>query len=155
MINGKTDSAAHVSFAQHLNNTGHNLAPHFLFQALVVAVYRSALVHSFQAAGLVVVLAFYALTAVLIYYLLLRIVHDRPVLGRAPVLFTIALAAILVEPLEWTGAYGIGWFWPTTYDNPTSTVSKPLSLIAFVLSAWCLTHRGKLGVWLSGMFADS
>jgi hypothetical protein len=153
MIIGQSDSAAHVSFAQHLNDTGHNLAPHFLFQALVVAVFHATPLRSFQVAGLVVVLVFYALTAVLIYFLLFKIVHDRSPLGRAPVLFTIALATILVEPLEWTGAYGIGWFWPTTYDNPTSTVSKPFSLIAFVFSAWCLSHRGKLGLWLSGIFA--
>lgn len=153
MLTGQSDSRAHVQFAQLLSEKHSIVAPDFLFQAFVVGVFRSGLVRSFEIAGWVVLLASYALTVLVIYILLHSVLAQRQQVGRTTVLFFITLAAVLLEPLVRPSAYGIGYFWPTTFDNPTSALTKPFSLISFMFTAWFLGKEGARGRWAWVLFA--
>jgi len=153
MIHGQSDSRWHVMFAQHLIETHSVSGPHVLYALLVAGVFRTGLVPSFEAAGLLVLLPFYALTAVAIYGLLFSVFQEQRKFVRVTIVSLAAAAAILVEPLSRSSQYNIGYFWPTTYDSPTSTLTKPLSLISFILTGWFLAHGRSRRNWIWGIFA--
>jgi hypothetical protein len=109
-LSGPSDYTAQVQYAELLYQNGQIVHPHFLYQAIVAALYSTGLIPTFRMAGLIAVLIFYALMAVLMYGLLFRAVHEDTRLGRAPVLFAVALAVLSAQPLVRTG-YQIGYFW--------------------------------------------
>jgi len=65
--------------------------------------------------------------AVLMYGLLFTAVHEDTRLGRAPVLFAVALAVLSAQPLVRTG-YQIGYFWSDTGETPNTILVKPLAV---------------------------
>jgi len=103
-LSGPSDYTAQVQYAELLYQKGQIVHPHFLYQAIVAALYSTGLIPTFRMAGLIAVLIFYALMAVLMYGLLFTAVHEDTRLGRAPVLFAVALAVLSAQP----------WFAPDT-----------------------------------------
>jgi hypothetical protein len=143
-LHAVTDTAAHLAFARQYVETGKMLPPHFLYQILVAGLVRARLLPSFELAGIVVLLLFYALTALMLYGLFYRSFHRHPWLGNAPVLFALAAATMLAQPVALYPRYQIGYFWPTHHDNPGSVLAKPFSIVVFGCAAWCLSRRKRL-----------
>lgn len=83
-LSGPSDYTAQVQYAELLYQKGQIVHPHFLYQAIVAALYSTGLMPTFRVAGLIAVLIFYALMAVLMYGLLFTAVHEDTRLGRAP-----------------------------------------------------------------------
>jgi hypothetical protein len=149
MLSGPSDYTAHVYFAEVLYQKGQIVHPHFLYQAIVAALYSTGLISTFRAAGLIGVLIFYALMALLMYGLLFTAVHEDARLRRAPVLFAVALAVLLAQPLVRTGWYEIGYLWTDCYESPTLVMIKPLAMATLACTAWYLSKRRgvKLSLW--------
>ena len=151
-LSGPSDYTAHVHYAELLYQKGQISAPHFLYQAIVAALYSTGLISTFRATGLIVVLVFYALMALLMYGLLFTAVHEDARLGRAPVLFAVALAVLLAQPLVRTGWYEIGYFWPESYATPTFVLLKPLAVATFACTVWYLSKRRGVTLSLWALF---
>ena len=147
-LSGPSDYTAQVQYAELLYQKGQIVHPHFLYQAIVAALYSTGLMPTFRVAGLIAVLIFYALMAVLMYGLLFTAVHEDTRLGRAPVLFAVALAVLSAQPLVRTG-YQIGYFWSDTGETPTLILVKPLAVATLACTAWYLSKcRGvDLRLW--------
>lgn len=148
-LRGPSDYMAQVQYAESMYQKGRIVHPHFLYQAIIAALYSTGLIPTFPVAGLVAVLIFYALMALLMYGLLFTALHEDAWLGRAPVLFAVALAVLLAQPIVRTGWYEIGYFWSDTYETPTLIMVKPLSVVALACAAWYLSQRRRvhLGLW--------
>ncbi|MEO8370761.1 MAG: hypothetical protein ABI806_16370 [Candidatus Solibacter sp.] len=144
MISHQSDTKAYVQMAVEWNRTGIRPKSHFLFPLLTVATYHSGLVSSFPAAEMVVLLACYWSTALLLYGLLYWAFRDHAWLGRPWVLALCALAILVAQPLDFRNEYEIGFFWPTQFDNPPSALAKPFSVTAFLCAAWSLANRRRL-----------
>jgi len=153
MITHQSDTKYYVYLAGEWDRTGIMTKSHFLLPKLIVATYHSGLVSSFSAAAMIVLLACYWSTALLLYWLFYRAFRNHEWLGRPWVLALCVLAIVLAQPLEFREPYQIGYFWPTQHDNPPSALAKPFSVTAFLFSAWCLANRRRLSPGLCAVSA--
>lgn len=152
MLTGSPDFRAHIKYAKVLNETGQPPIPHFLLQALIVALFRIHLAPSLVSAGGLVLLGAYALLALTMYGLLWRLFRESP-WGRPLFLFLAALAILLAQPISLSHAYQLGYFWPEPYAIPTSTLLKPFALAGFACAAWYVSRRCQPGLRLVALFA--
>jgi hypothetical protein len=151
MFIGSDDFYSHIALAGQFYNTGRPPVPHFLFHGLVAALYASQLASSLVAAGRFWMVVCYVAIP-LIMYGILRIEFKNSFAGGPLVLFAVALATLVAQPITLAQAYALGYFWPEPYQIPTSTLLKPFALAGFWLTFWYLTHR-RIHPLLTALFA--
>jgi hypothetical protein len=152
MFDSNPDFRVHLRVAQRFYDTGRPYAPHFLFHGLTAALFATHLVSSFAVAGRSVMVGCYVAIPLLLYGLLWGALRHTSG-GKPLVLFLIALATLLAQPITRAHAYALGYFWLEPYQIPTSTLLKPFALIGFACTIRCLSHRSPGNVRLAVLFA--
>ena len=138
------DFAAHIGFSIHFAEYGIARVPHLLYHVLVIALVKLLPSLDYTSAGLIVCLAFYAVTPIILY----RIV--RPAFlgtGWRPSLlasfFTIALMFVTnvnLFTLPQQDLY-FGYIAINTFHNPTMILLKPFALVTFIFALAVLQNR--------------
>ena len=105
---------------------GPPLAPHFLYHALIAALFAMHLAPSLLCAGRLILVACYLIIPFILYGFL-RTVLRVPAFAPA-YLFIAGLTILLAQPITLAHAYALGYFWPEPYQIPTSTLLKPFAL---------------------------
>jgi hypothetical protein len=146
------DFVDHISLARRFYETGRPAVPHFLFHALTAGLFAAHLASSLVSAGRFWMIACYIVIPLLLYGIL-WIEFKNSFVDRPLVLFGVALATFVAQPITEAHAYALGYFWPEPYQIPTSTLLKPFALAGFFLTIWYLTHRGRIDARLAALFA--
>ena len=134
MFTGSPDYRAHLGIAKGLDETGRPGVPHFLFHALIAALFANHLAPSLTFAGRLVVVVCYILTS-LTMFLLLWAVFRNSRIGRPWILFLAGLATRLahrfVRRLPYSFAELLGGcifpplpYWDGNFTRP-SPVPRP------------------------------
>jgi hypothetical protein len=151
----RTDTGAHLRFAESMALTGREYGPYYLFEQLTVIV-RALIpfgalgrLHepwgeratTWDVAGVVVVVAFVVLLAEVVYQRFVATLDGANRRVAAPVGAVLALLVLLVTPitvLTWNRHQLLtGYVNITSYENPTVNVVRPLALVLF----WLLIDR--------------
>src|SRR5579871_648702 len=152
MFIGSNDFYSHIALAGQFYNTGRPPVPHFLFHGLTAGLYALHFASSLVAAGRFWMIACYVAIPLIIYGIL-RIEFKNSFVDRPLILFAVALAALVAQPITMAQAYALGYFWPEPYQIPTSTLLKPFALAGFWLTFWYLTRRDRMNPFLTTFFA--
>ncbi|MDL1872091.1 hypothetical protein FBR05_07770 [Deltaproteobacteria bacterium PRO3] len=141
---GETDFPFHLEFARKMWSLGEPATPHFLYQALVIAVAlalhgfdasRAALPGGFENAGFVIGVCAYLLLAFILYRTFLT--HLRPGEGwkNAWVAACLALALMLVAPVNLLSIPSrklyLGYIGMNIFHSSTMRLVVPLSVWLF------------------------
>ena len=147
-----SDYADHLTFAQNLYWSGRPPVPHFLFHALVAALYAVGLARSFAAAGQDVIVSCYVAIPVLLYGFLWILFRNSRI-GHPSILFLAGLATLLAQPITLNHAYAVGFFWPEPYHSPTFIMLKPFAVAGLACTAWYVSHSSRVNMRFAAGFA--
>ncbi|MGO4881333.1 MAG: hypothetical protein ACLP59_10975 [Bryobacteraceae bacterium] len=152
MFLGSGDYRVHIDLAQRFYNTGRPFAPHFLYHALIAALFAMHLAPSLLCAGRLILVACYLIIPFILYGFLRTVLRDSS-LSRPAYLFIAGLTILLAQPITLAHAYALGYFWPEPYQIPTSTLLKPFALAGFICAVHCLSRGGRTDMRLAAVFA--
>lgn len=142
------DYWVHLNFAAILRESGTTPLPHFLFQALVVALAGMIPGDDLTAAGVLIGAAAYAGTAAIAYVLFGQALGRAEGWSRAGLLAGLALAVCLMDvaglpvPGYDNHTYRLAYISLQPLHNPTYPLLRPFALLQFVVALRALSDRG-------------
>jgi len=138
-----SDYDAHIGFAGEILFEHRLPLVHFLFQALTIAVFKLFPI-TLQNAALVVAVIFYVFTALILYWMLRRVLGAQK--WWAYVIAAVAaLSLLLVTPIT-LFTYGnhnlyFGYIANNTLHSPSMVILKPFALLLFLFTVAILQHQ--------------
>ena len=152
------DYPAHIQLAQDMASSKTTVAPHFLFQLLVISVHglipckqftilgvavSCFTASSFYLAGFAATLLSYLCLGIVIYALLRREFGSLVSQNASSAYVPVTLGLMLVSPISLftlpTQSIYLGYIGINVYHNPTSTLLKPLALLLFSCASKAFT----------------